>query len=43
MSMPVSNFTRKNVTALPSNFVGVDLGEIGWEGVDWMHLTQDGY
>jgi len=19
----------------------MDLGKIGWEGVDWMHLTQD--
>jgi hypothetical protein len=21
--------------------VGMDLREIGWEGVDWMHLAQD--
>jgi hypothetical protein len=21
--------------------IGIDLREIGWEGVDWMHLTQD--
>jgi hypothetical protein len=20
-----------------------DIGEIGWEGVDWMHLAQDRY
>jgi hypothetical protein len=21
--------------------IGMDLGEIEWEGVDWMHLAQD--
>jgi hypothetical protein len=21
----------------------MELGEIGWEGVDWMHLSQDRY
>jgi hypothetical protein len=21
--------------------IKIDLKEIGWEGVDWMHLTQD--
>jgi hypothetical protein len=21
--------------------IGMDLREIGWEGVDWMHLAQD--
>jgi hypothetical protein len=21
--------------------IGIDLGEIWWEGVDWMHVTQD--
>jgi hypothetical protein len=22
-------------------YIRMDLREIGWEGVDWMHLTQD--
>jgi len=22
--------------------IRIDLREIGWEGVDWIHLTQDG-
>jgi hypothetical protein len=21
--------------------IGMDLGEIGWEGLNWIHLTQD--
>jgi len=22
--------------------IGISIREIGWKGVDWMHLTQDG-
>jgi hypothetical protein len=35
----VGKSERKKTLGRPN--IRLDLGEIGWEGMDWMHLAQD--
>jgi len=40
--LPIQNGLKQDVLLpLLFSYIRVDLKEIGWEGVDWMHLAQD--
>jgi hypothetical protein len=30
-----------NIFLFRNTFIDMDLREIGWDGMDWIHLTQD--
>jgi hypothetical protein len=37
----IQNFTAQQVTGTWEDNIRILPGEIGWEGVNWIHLAQD--